>query len=209
MSDWREDAIEAKRVKDHLDAALFGSSSTQALNDLDHVMVEVSGPPRIAATAVIMRGGRREAFTPREQQEIERQGLPYSPREFPVVITVSPEKNGHIATISFPKGMKRIARAVAPCVAHPNGRNSAALLSKTLLEETENILISPKWWHSFAKSKKKRIFRQFMESIPKDTEVLVPDSMTTLPPGAANAIAAEVEPKFLDTIDPRTVNLFA
>ena len=209
MSNWREDATEAKRVKDHLDASLFATSTVRSPRALAHVALEIRVPPRIASTAVIMRGGRREAFTAREQQEIDQQGLPYSPQEFPVLLTVYPEKNKHVAVVSFPRGMERLARIVVPCIRQPTSRLAGALLSKTLLEETENILVSPRWWRSLSKAKKKRIFRQFMESLPKSTEVLVPNAMTSLPPQTANAIAADVEPAFLDAIEPETINLFA
>ena len=123
-------------------------------------------------------------------------------------MTVYPEPGRQIAVASFPRGSESLARIIVPAIDEPSEGRAAALLSKTLLEEAENIVVSTKAWENFGDAKRQRIREQFMATIPKPQLVPVPTVVTAIPEQLVSQIAYAHEPDFVDNCDPEEVNLF-
>lgn len=176
---------------------------------IDHRTITVPGIPKIAATVVIYREGD-SINTPREVREIKREKLMRFPSEMPMILTVYPEPNGNVATLSFPKGWDSLVRIFIPAFWENDNIRMSALLSKTILDETPSIMISPVAWRSFRKEKQDRILSQFVVANHPDPVVMQtrygdPD----IPEEILSEIMYERDPDFVDNSDPEEFNLFS
>ena len=203
----REAVSEVSRAKAHLDKLVFAGRAPNGAPEMEHVHVSIESGPSVAASAVIMRDGPRIAFTPRELEAVIEAGVPRSPYPVPIIITVYPEPKKHIAIVSFLKGTESLARIVVPAIDEPRRGHAAALLSKTLLEESENIIVSPTAWQSFGRAKRRRIFQQFDGTVPRPVPVAAPRG-TVMSESLATTVAHSHEPAFIDEGDPEELNLF-
>ena len=112
-----------------------------------------------------------------------------------------------MAVISFPTGWESLVRAVVPAIEERDAHRAAALLSKTLLESTENIVVSPDAWESYGPHRRRDIYQHFSGSVTPPIGIPLPvgESMTH---EAATQLMSEYEPEFLDARDPEEINLF-
>ena len=199
---------EVERAKVQMDQQVFQSKASGTTSHMDHKYFSIKSEPRVAASAVIMRGGLQVAFTPRELEAVRKMGIPRSAYAEPIIVTVYPEPSEHIAIVSFPKGLESLARIVVPAIDEEKAGQAPALLSKTLLEESENIAVSPTAWKSFGKAKRRRIFQQYINTIPRPVTASMPAGATPSE-SLATEIAHSYEPEFIDNCDPEEVNLFS
>ena len=133
-----EDMQIAQRAKDGLADELRVTSDARP-SVIEHRTILIGSPPRVAANGVITRGSR-DALTRRELAGVRRSLMPVSTREMSIVLTVYPDPAREVAIVSFPKGRESLARIVMPALDERNRDHVGALLSKTLIEETENIM---------------------------------------------------------------------
>lgn len=164
--------------------------------------------PKIAATLVTTRGGDIIS-TLREDDAIKRLGIQPPPREIPLIVTVYPEPEKSVALLSFPKEWQEFVRVIMPAFWEKDESIASALLSKTLLEETDNIILSPVMWNAFSERKQRRILDQFVVTTPQ--HVLVPtndDGSEILSDEIIAKKMYEDEPDFVDHSDPKELDLF-
>ena len=199
---------EADRIKTQLDAHVLSDVNTNGSSKWQHMQISVDLEPTVASTAVILADGPRSAFTPRQLEEVNRRRIPRSPHSVPFIVTAYPEAERQVAVVSFPKGYEELARVMVPALDETNEARAAALLSKTLLEETENIILSPYVWDSFTEEKKSRVFEQYMGTIGLPVAISLPPGSSGLPERAVSEIAHAREPDFIDDCDPEEVSLF-
>ncbi len=134
--------------------------------------------------------------------------IPRSPYEVPIILTVYPEATKQVAVVSFPKVNEALARVIVPAIGETNAKKAAALLAKTLLEESENITVSPPVWNSFGRGKRRRIFKQFMDSISQPV-FLPADQEPAISEQLLSEMTHDHVPAFIDECDPEEVNLFS
>ena len=206
--DFMADGVRAAEdAKTQLEKDLFSWHGVGSSSAIDHQAIVIESEPQVAATTAIRRDGSIP-FTPRELGEVRRRRVPRLPNGVSIVMTVYPEAERQIAVFSFPKGTGSLARIVVPAIDESDQSLVAALLSKTLLEEAENIMVSTKAWQRFSDAKRKRISEQFMGTIPKPLLVPVPTGVTAIPEELMSEITYAEEPDFIDNCDPEEVNLF-
>ena len=202
------DRREAERIKAELDTHVLSEVRTAGSFQWQHDQIPIESEPTVAATAVMMVDGPGAAFTPRQLEEIRRLRIPRSPNVVPIIVTAYPEAGRQVAIVSFPKGRGRLARVIVPALGETNEARGAALLSKTLLEETENIMVSPSVWDSLTEDKRSRIFRQYIHTVPLPVPTSLPPDSPGLPEHIVSEIAHAHEPDFIDDCDPEEVSLF-
>ena len=134
---------EAERIKTELDAHVFSDDGATGSFRWHHIQLPIGLEPTVASTAVIVADGPGPALPPRVLEEVRRHGIPRSPSGVPIIVTAYPEARQQVAIVSFPEGWEKLAQVVVPALGETNEARAAALLSKTLLEETENIMVSP------------------------------------------------------------------
>ena len=121
--------------------------------------------PAIAASGVILRG-----FT---WDEYGRLGnnliLPFDESNMilvPIIITVYPGSNKQSAVISYPKWAMKIARIIVDALNQEDEFIRASMLSRSLIEETEVIIVSTELWNAFGADKQRAIEMYFEMSTP-------------------------------------------
>ena len=196
------DARSAERTVSELSAEVSSTKPHPARIVHRHLIID--SPPRIAATGVIMRGGKY-ALTPPELEQASSMILPVT--EVPIVVTVYPETDHEVAVISFPAVWESLARVVIPAIEEEDQRLAAALLSKTLIESTENIMVSPLAWDGYGSRRRDAIAEHFVASIGVPIEIPAPLG-ATVSHDYASAMVSQQEPAFLDERDPQDINLF-
>ena len=207
-SDFMADGVRAaERAKSQLERDIFSTGSTARSSTMEHRSFAIESEPRVAATTIVRRDGPIPP-TPRELEEIRRTQVPRYPQGVPIIVTVYPEPGRQISVASFPRGSESLARIIVPAIAEPSDGRAAALLSKSLLEEAENIVVSTKAWENFGDAKRQRIREQFMATIPAPRLVPVPTGVTTIPEQLMSEIAYAHEPDFVENCDPGELNLF-
>ena len=175
---------------------------------MDHRYIFIRSRPRIAATLVTTRGGNIVS-TKREIEEIERMNILVPAIEIPLIVTVYPEIDKSVALLSFPKGWEEFVRIIMPAFWESDESIASSLLSKTLLEETDNIMISPAAWHAFSKKKQRRIMDQFVLTAPR--HIFVPadaEGAELLSEEVISERMYERDPDFIDHSDPKELDLF-
>lgn len=194
----------AEKAKSQIENELLSSTST-VTSQVEHRHYRIDVPPRLAATALIIRGRRAHLLAPQELDKISQLGLLYAPDSIWISVTVYPDRHGHVVAITFPKGLNSMASIIVPAIRAQDGREFAALLSKTLLQEAEHVVVSPAVWSSFGDAKRSRIVQHFMGFLPR---VVAVSSDTPLPERTLSEIAHANEPDYLVERDPEEVNLF-
>lgn len=175
---------------------------------MDHRHFFIHSLPRIAATLVTTR--RRNAVsTQREIETINKMDILVPAMRIPIIVTVYPEKDKTIALLSFPKGWQEFVRVIVPAFWENDERVASALLSKTILEETENIMISPIAWHSFSREKQKRILDQFVVTMPQAVLIRTRNGDPNIPEEDLSDLLYGRDPDFVDNSDPEEFNLFS
>ena len=177
---------------------------------MEHRTIYINRTPRLVATIVTMRGGESIA-TPNEIKRMKRNKILIPATEIPLIVTVYPEEYGHVAVLSFPKGWSPFVQNTMPAFWEENNNNCAPLISKTILEETENIMISPNAWESFSDQKKQRIVRQFSVTSQSDLILMQnrSDDSHTIPEEDLSDLLYGRDPDFVDNSDPEEFNLFS
>lgn len=193
------------QIKYALQCAQAGQKS-----GMEHRVIHINRPPRLAATIVTMRGGEGIA-TPNEIKRMKRNKILVPATEIPLIVTVYPETDSHVAVLSFPQGWSPFVRNIIPAFWEENENNYSALISKTILEETENIMISPSAWESFSDHKKQRILCQFFTTIQPDLVLMGDhsDNLNTIPEEVISDFLYRRDPDFFDNSDPEEFNLFS
>ncbi len=119
----------------------------------------------IAASAVFMR---RPTLDEHRQLGnsvlLAAQGLSLKP--VPIIVTIYPDENGQIAVIAYPTWADRIARIMVAALNENDRWTQSALLSMTILEETEIIMISSEFWDSLSSIGQKAIETYFFDTTP-------------------------------------------
>ena len=175
---------------------------------MEHRHIFIHSHPRIAATLVTTRGGNIVS-TQREIEELKRMNVLIPAIEIPLIVTVYPDIDKSVALLSFPKGWRQFVRIIMPAFWESDESIASALLSKTLLEETDNIMISPAAWHAFSEKKQRRIMDQFVVTAPRYILVPADDEGTELlPEKVISARMYERDPDFVDHADPKELDLF-
>lgn len=191
------------KIKQALEDLRNGENST-----IEHRHILIHNHPRIASTLLTTRGGDIIS-TPREIEAINKMNVLVPPMEIPMIVTVYPEIDKSVAVLSFPKAWQGFVRVIMPAFWENDESISSALLSKTLLEETDNIMISPVAWHAFSERKKRRILSQFSVTSPQHMLVPSDDEGTEmLSEEAISSRMYERDPDFIDHSDPKELDLF-
>lgn len=177
---------------------------------MEHRRIYIHRAPRLVATIVTMRGGE-SIDPPNEIKRVEQNRILVPAKEIPLIVTVYPEADGHVAVLSFPQGWSPFVRNVIPAFWEEKDDNYSALISKTILEETENIMISPSAWESFGDQKKQRILRQFSVTIQPDLVLMGnhSDVLNNIPDEDISDFLYRRDPDFVDNSDPEEFNLFS
>ena len=191
------------QVKHALQCVQAGQKS-----DMEHRVIYINRPPRLVATIATLRGGESIA-TPNEIKRMERNKVLVPSTEIPLIVTVYPEVDSHVAVLSFPKGWSPFVRNAMPAFWEENDNYCTALLSKTILEETENIMISPSVWESFSDQKKQRIVRQFSVTIQHDLVQQHSNDPNIIQEEVLSNFLYRRDPDFVDNSDPEEFNLFS
>ncbi len=139
----------------------------------------------IAASAVFMRRHTVDEYKQLGNSVVlPAQGLSMKP--IPIIVTIYPNEHGQIAVIAYPKWADSIARIMVAALDETDSWTQSALLSMTILEETEIIMISPEYWDSLTSSGQELIEEYFLYTMP------------------GNGVSIE-----RPDIDPQKFNLFA
>ncbi len=194
---------EAKRATELIVAGLSGEPGTT----MEHRAIAVDCPPRVAATGVIMRGGPVYPWSDRELAAMSERGVPIPANAIPIVVTVYPDIDRHVAIVSFPNGWASLAEIIVPAIAEKDGFRAAASLSKTLIEHTENIALSPQAWNGYGRKKREAITRYFMESIGLPIVIEFPLGESISPEMVSQIVSAR-EPASRYELDAREIDLF-
>ena len=121
--------------------------------------------PVIAASGVILRG-----FTWDEYKSLEVDiVLPFDGSSMipvPIIITVYPGSNKQSAIIAYPKWAVRIAHKIVDALNQKDVFMRASMLSRSLIEETEVIIVSSDLWDAFGADKQRAIQNYFDMSTP-------------------------------------------
>ena len=197
-----------ERVKVQLDNQVIQGTASVATSQMDHRQIPIESEPKIAATAFMLRDGPTLTFTPRELAEVRRLRVPRSAYEVPIILTVYPEPTKQVAIVSFPKGRESLARIIVPAIGEADAKKAAALLSKTLLEESENIMVSLLVWNSFRRTKQTRIFEQFMGASSQPV-FFSADQERAISEDSLTEMTHDHVPAFIDDCDPEELNLFS
>ena len=177
-------------------------------SSMSHKIITINSTPIVAATIVTWREGE-SINAPRELDEIKRANLLRPLSELPLFITVYPEHDRNVAILSFPKGWDSLVRVFMPAFWEEDVNRASALLSKTILEETENIMISPAAWHSFSVEKQKRILDQFIVTMPQTVLIRTRNGDPNIPEEDLSNFLYRRDPDFVDNSDPEEFNLFS
>ena len=119
----------------------------------------------IAASAVFMRRPTVDEYQKLGNSVIlPADGLSIKP--IPIIVTIYPKEHGQIAVIAYPKWADRIAHIMVNALDETDNWTRSALLSMTILEETEIIMISPEYWDSLTSSGQELITRYFLYTMP-------------------------------------------
>lgn len=175
---------------------------------MSHKIITINSSPVVAATIVSWREGE-SVNSPRELNEIKKMNLIRPLSELPLFVTVYPEHDRNVAVLSFPKGWDSLVRVFVPAFWEEDVSLASALLSKTILEETENIMISPAAWHSFDKAKQTRILDQFVVTMPQSVFTRTRLGDPDIPEEVLSKIMYDHDPDFVDNSDPEEFNLFS
>ena len=194
----------AELAKFQIESEILASSA--ANSQLEHRHYSIDSPPMIAATTLIIRGGNSHLFPPHELDALGRLGLPRAPEGIWIAVTVYPDRDGHIVTITFPKGTESVASTVVPAIRARGEQEFSALMSKTLLEEAENVMVSPSVWRSFGDAKRKRLVQHFMGFLPRAVAISSPAPLSER---EVSEIVHAHQPDSLVERDPEEVNLFS
>ena len=172
----RDLADEAWAVKHRLDRVM----ELQDYDRLNHRIVHIDAIPSVAASTAILH---RAYLVPEESPSSYR--IP-----IPVMINVYPTVNGpQTVIISCLKNQQQFANSVVSAL-DLRDEDVPASISKTLLEESENIVISPNVWSSFGRLKQQDIARHFEESTLFPTTP-GPQRVKSRAPEALNLFAPE------------------
>ena len=177
-------------------------------SSMSHKIITINSTPTVAATIVTWREGE-SVNAPRELDKIKKTNLLRPLSELPLFVTVYPEHNKNVAILSFSKGWDSLVRVFMPAFWEKEVNLSSALLSKTILEETENIMISPAAWHSFGKEKQTRILDQFIVTMPQSVLIRTRNGDPNIPEEILSKIMYDRDPAFIDNSDPEEFNLFS
>lgn len=117
----------------------------------------------VAASAVFMRMPTLDEHRQLGNSVLlAAQGLSLKP--VPIIVTIYPDENGQIAVIAYPTWADRIARIMVAALNEKDRWTQSALLSMTILEETEIIMISSEFWDSLSSIGKKAIETYFFDT---------------------------------------------
>ena len=195
--------VEAKRATELIVADLSGQPGTT----MEHKAITVDCLPRVAATGVIMRGGELYPWTERELVEISRHGSVIPAYTIPFVITVYPDADRHVALVSFPRGWESLAKVIVPALAEENSERASASLSKTLVEHTENIALSPEAWNGYGRAKQETITQYFMETLGGPIIIEFPMGEAISPEVVSHIVSAH-EPASRYELDAADIDFF-
>ena len=202
-----ERKVLAQKFKNQIEKALYLVRDGRE-SGMDHRMITVLGNPKIAATGVTYREGGNIG-TRRELREIKKEGIMQSSFEQPMFVTVYPERDRNVAILSFPKGWDS-ARVYIPAFWEEDTHLASALLSKTILDETEGIMISPAQWRSYGEKKRNRILDQFVVTNQPDPMLIETRADDPeIPEEVLSALLYRRDPDFVDNSDPEEFNLFS
>ena len=129
--------------------------------------IRVDNTSTVAASAVFVRrptlGEHR-----RLGNSILLPGQGLSLKPVPIIVTIYPDENGQIAVIAYPTWADRIARIMVAALNEKDRWTQSALLSMTILEETEIIMISSEYWNTLTSSGQELIEKYFLYTMPGD-----------------------------------------
>ena len=120
--------------------------------------------PAIAASGVIMRGFLWDEY---EKLGVDMV-LPFDGSTMihtPIIITVYPGSNKQSAVIAYPKWTAKIAQVIVDALNQKNELIQASMLSRSLIEETEVIIVASELWDAFGAKKQQLIQRYFEMSV--------------------------------------------
>ncbi len=197
----------AERFKIQVENALIHVRNGRN-SGMEHRIIVIKSVPKIAANVVTYREGRNMG-TPREERKIAERGIIRSPSEILMFVTVYPEPDRNVAILSFPKGWDSLVHVYIPAFWEEDTNLASALLSKTILDETEGIMISPAAWRSFGEKKQRRIIDQFVVTTQPDPMVVRTRSGESIPEEVLSNLLYRRDPDFVDNSDPEEFNLFS
>ena len=125
-------------------------------------VIDIDSPPTVGASIVMNRAITKDEFRSLGAELV----IPASEASFkpiPIVINVYPHETKQSAMVAYPKWAKETAKLMVPALGEKNEELRAALLSRTLLEESEIIAIKEEFWQSIGKSRRDHIQSYFSD----------------------------------------------
>ena len=90
----------------------------------------------------------------------------FSMKPVPIVIAIYPESGGQSVVVAFPRWAYQIVQIIIEALGAQDKPTQSALLSRTLLEETEVIMISRRHWDSLGQQHQQLIEKYFEMTTP-------------------------------------------
>lgn len=122
-------------------------------DEWDYEVIDFQARPTVAASVVMNRRFTLDEYASLGS-DIVLPAHNWGYKTIPIIINVCPDLKHQMAVVAYPKWAKAQARIMVQALDERDVQMKAALLSRTLLEESEIIMISDDFWQSISATRR-------------------------------------------------------